>query len=211
MTKARTTSANEVTAKGTVEQLKQLFNRIKDVYFNDTPIASVADLTEVIPLPVGSDGVNFDAGDPDITKYKLTTGAIWTAIADAGDADISFQVPSIADYIAEKFQNKVTSEKQSLTFEGETYEGNGFNFEPKKVVGAMMMRSQDRQTIIVLPNIEGYATPKLDDTGKPLYYNLSISPMNNSAGVGIYYLIKKEDEGNGDTGEVTSPGTDESV
>lgn len=184
--------ADSITVTKTVEELKQLFNRVKDVYFHDAPIANVAALTSVVAIPVGNDGVSFDAGDPDITKYKLTTGAIWTAIADAGDADITFQVPSVADYIAEKFQNKVTTTKESLTFEGETYEGNGFNFEPKKVTGAMMMRSQDHQTIIVLPNVEGYATPKLDDTGKPLYYNFSISPMNNSAGVGIYYMIKKE-------------------
>lgn len=184
--------ADTVTVTKSVEELKQLFNRVKDVYFHDTPVANVAGLKTVTAIPVGNDGVNFDAGDPDITKYKLTTGAIWTAIADAGDADITFQVPSVADYIAEKFQNKVTTTKETMTFEGETYKGSGFNFEPKKVTGAIMMRSQDRQTIIILPNIEGYATPKLDDTGKPLYYNLSISPMNNSAGVGIYYMVKDE-------------------
>lgn len=182
--------ANTVTVTKTVEELKQLFNRVKDVYFHDTSVANVAALTSVVAIPVGNDGVNFDAGDPDITKYKLTTGAIWTAIADAGDADITFQVPSVADYIAEKFQNKVTTTKESMTFEGVTYKGSGFNFEPKKVTGAIMMRSQDKQTVIILPNIEGYATPKLDDTGKPLYYNLSISPMNNSAGVGIYYMVE---------------------
>lgn len=181
-----------ITVTKTVEELKQLFNRVNDVYFHDSPVASVAALTSVIAIPVGSDGVNFDAGDPDITKYKLTTGAIWTSIADAGDSDITFQVPSVADYIAEKFQNKVTTTKESLTFEGETYKGSGFNFETKKVTGAIMMRSQDRQTIIILPNIEGYATAKLDDTGKPLYYNFSISPMNNSAGVAIYYMVKDE-------------------
>lgn len=181
----------EIQVTKTVEDLKVLFNRIHDVFFNEKPIANVAALTDVVAIPVGSDGVNFDAGDPDVTKYKLTTGDIWTSIADAGDADISFQVPSVADYIAEMFQNKVTAAKESLTLEGETYEGSGFNFQPKKVTGSILMRSQDKNTVIVLPNIEGYATPKLDDTGKPLYYNLSISPLNNSAGVGIYYLVKK--------------------
>ena len=187
--------SDTVTVTKSVEEIKQLFNRVKDVYFHDTPVSNVAALTSVVAIPVGSDGVSFDAGDPDITKYKLTTGAIWAAIADAGDADISFQVPSVADYITEKFQNKVTSNKETMTFDGVTYKGSGFNFEPKKVTGAIMMRSQDRQTLIILPNIEGYATPKLDDTGKPLYYNLSISPMNNSSGVGIYYMIKDETPG----------------
>lgn len=175
----------------TVEELKVLFNRIHDVYFNEAPIANVAALASVVAIPVGKDGVNFDAGDPDITKYQLTTGDTWTTIADAGDADISFQVPSVADYIAELFQNKVTTAKESLSFDGVEYEGSGFNFQPKKVTGSILMRSQDKNTIIVLPNIEGYAAPKLDDTGKPLYYNFSISPLNNSAGVGIYYMVKK--------------------
>ncbi len=181
----------EIQVTKTVEELKVLFNRIHDVYFNEAPIANVAALASVVAIPVGNDGVNFDAGDPDITKYKLTTGDIWTTIADAGDADISFQVPSVADYIAELFQNKVTTAKESLSFDGVEYEGNGFNFQPKKVIGSILMRSQDKDTVIVLPNIEGYATPKLDDTGKPLYYNLSISPKPNSAGVAIYFMTKK--------------------
>ncbi len=181
----------EINVTKTVEDLKVLFNRIHDVFLNEKPIANVATLTDVVAIPVGSEGVNFDAGDPDVTKYKLTTGDIWTSIADAGDADISFQVPSVADYIAEMFQNKVTTAKESLTFEGVQYEGNGFNFQPKKVTGSILMRSQDKDTVIVLPNIEGYATPKLDDTGKPLYFNFAISPLNNSAGVGIYYMVKK--------------------
>lgn len=174
----------------TVESLKKLFNRVTDVFFSQTAVASVSELGEVWHIPVGSDGVNFDAGDPDITKYKLTNGEVWTAIADAGDSDVSFQVPSVHDTIASLFQNKITSAEESITLEGVTYKGHGYDTTPKKVAGAMLLRSQDKETVILLPNIEGYATPKLDDTGKPLYYNFQVTPEPNSKGVAIYYMFK---------------------
>lgn len=179
-----------VTVSKTVEELRELFNRISDVYYYEKPVGALTELTTATPIPIGEDGVSFDAGDPDISKFKLTNGSIWTSITDAGDADIAFQVPSIADYIADLFQNKVTSAEESLTFDDKTYKGHGYDFTPKKVTGSLLLRSQDKSCIIVLPNIEGYATVKLDDTSKPLYYNLSISPLNNSKGVGIYYLIE---------------------
>lgn len=174
-----------------VEDLKVLFNRISDVYFADKAIEDPSTALTLMAIPVGSDGVNFDAGDPDITKYKITTGATWTSIADAADADISLQVPSVHDKVTELFQNKVTTAKKSLELDGATYEGNGFDFAPKKVTGAFLFRSQDKETVIILTNVEVYAAPKLDDTGKPLYFNLNITPLNNTAGVAIYYMTKK--------------------
>lgn len=183
-----------ITVSKTVEQLKKLFNRVNDVFWYDKPVGNVSELNEVIALPVGEDGVNFDAGDPDITKYKLTDGQIWTSIADAGDAEISFQVPSVDDVIASLFQNKKTSSAAEISLDGKTYKGNGYDFAPKKVSGSLVLRSQDKATVIVLPNIEGFATAKLDDQGKPLYYNFSVSPLNNSAGVGIYYMFEAPGE-----------------
>ncbi len=180
----------EVTIDKRIGDLKKLFNRVNDVLYSEEEITDPSAALPASYIPVGEDGVNFDAGDPDITKYKLTDGQIWTAIADAGDADISFQVPSVADYIADLFQNKTSAKAASMTLEGKTYTGNGYDFSPKKVTGSMILRSQDKKTVIILTNIEGYATPKLDDTGKPLYFNFSVSPLNNSEGVAIYYMFE---------------------
>lgn len=185
--------ADTMTVQKTIEELKTLFNRVDEVFYSEKAIASISELTTGIALPVGSDGVNFDAGDPDITKYKLTTGAIWTAIADAGDADISLQVPSINSTILDLFQNKVTSTEETLVLDGVTYKGNGYDFAPKKVVGSLVMRSQDKTAVIVLTNVEIFATPKGDDTSKPMYFNLQITPENNSKGVAIYYMNKTAD------------------
>jgi hypothetical protein len=177
-----------MTVSKTIEQLKQLFNRVDEVFYSENAIAAISELTTGMALPVGSDGVSFDAGDPDITKYKLTTGEIWTAIADAGDADISFQVPSIHEDIAKLFQNQITTEDETLILDGVTYKGKGYDFAPKKVTGSLVLRSQDKSAVIVLPNVEIFATTKLDDTSKPLYFNLSVTPENNSKGVAIYYM-----------------------
>lgn len=185
-------AATALTVSTQLEKLKVLFNRIDDVYWSDTVANSLSDLSTLLPLPVGSDGVSFDAGDPDITKFKLTNGTTWTTIADAGDADISFQVPSIISTIADKFQSKVTKTDGEVTLEEVTYKGSGYNFEPKKVTGCLVMRSQDKKALIILPNIEGYATAKLDDTGKPMYFNFAVTPLNNEEGVAIYYMAEEE-------------------
>ena len=96
-------------------------------------------------LPVLSDGVTFDTGAADVSKIKLTTGATWTSIANAGDSDIQFQVPSVAGKINDLLLNKkAETVTMTATIDGETYEGEGYNIEPKKVIGGLFMRSEDR-------------------------------------------------------------------
>ena len=41
------------------------------------------------------------------------------------------------------------------TIDGETYEGEGYNADEKKVIGGLFMRSEDRQTALFLPNVVG--------------------------------------------------------
>ena len=74
----------------------------------------------------------------------------------AGDSDIQFQVPSVAGKINDLLLNKkAETVTMTATIDGETYEGEGYNIEPKKVIGGLFMRSEDRQTALFLPNVEG--------------------------------------------------------
>ena len=85
-------------------------------------------------LPVLSDGVTFDTGAADVSKIKLTTGATWTSIANAGDSDIQFQVPSVAGKINDLLLNKkAETVTMTATIDGETYEGEGYNIVVKTV------------------------------------------------------------------------------
>lgn len=142
-------------------------------------------------LPVLSDGVTFDTGAADVSKIKLTTGATWTSIANAGDSDIQFQVPSVAGKINDLLLNKkAETVTMTATIDGETYEGEGYNIEPKKVIGGLFMRSEDRQTALFLPNVEGYSN-FVSEQDKPGYFNVSVSPLNDAKGASIYILRKK--------------------
>lgn len=190
----------EATITTTLDQLEVLFNQMKEVYFIATPNQELSAINAFdMEVPVLDDGVTFNTGEADVTKVKLTTGRIWTSVADAGDADIQFQIASVAGKINDTFMTKkVATATMAATLDGVTYEGSGYDFSPKKVKGAFFMRSEDRSTAIYLPNVEGYAS-FISERGKPGYFNTTWSPKNDTHGAGIYILQKKE-AGAGDAG-----------
>lgn len=179
--------------------LKTLFNDVKEIYFKSSEIKA-ADLgkafTVDIEFPVLEEGVNFNTGDAEVTKIKLTTGSTWVSKATKGDGDISFQVASIAGPVNSLLMNKVGTEITStagILVDGVTYEGAAYSLAPKKVVGSLLMFSEDRQTIIALPNVEMYSSLVAADGDNPAYFNVTVTPLENSEGADIMILWKKVD------------------
>ena len=176
----------EITVTKNVESLNVLFNKVKRIYFIATP-TKLAELTTIdMELPVISDGVTFDTGAPNVTKVKLTTGVTWTSIAEAGDPNISFQIASIAGDINDTFMNKVSEQEVFLggdstaaagkTIGGNAYKGSGFNLEPKKVIGSLLMLSEDGEAGIYMPKVEMYSSLVVENS-KPAYYNVTTTPI----------------------------------
>jgi hypothetical protein len=179
--------------------LKTLFNDVKEIYFKSSEIKT-ADLgkafTADMELPVLEEGVSFNTGDADVTEIKLTTGSTWVSKATKGDSDISFQVASIAGPVNSLLMNKVGTEITStagILVDGVTYEGAAYSLAPKKVVGSLLMFSEDRQTIIALPNVEMYSSLVAADGDNPAYFNVTVTPLENSEGADIMILWKKVD------------------
>lgn len=179
--------------------LKTLFNDVKEIYFKSSEIKA-ADLgnafTADMELPVLEEGVSFNTGDADVTEIKLTTGSTWVSKATKGDSDISFQVASIAGPVNSLLMNKVGTDITStagILVDGVTYEGAAYSLAPKKVVGSLLMFSEDRQTIIALPNVEMYSSLVAADGDNPAYFNVTVTPLENSEGADIMILWKKVD------------------
>lgn len=177
--------------------LKTLFNDVKEIYFKSSEI-KVADLnksfTADMELPVLEEGVSFNTGDADVTEIKLTTGSTWVSKATKGDSDISFQVASIAGPVNSLLMNKVGTDitsTEGILVDGVTYAGAAYSLAPKKVAGSLLMFSEDRQTIIALPNVEMYASLVAADGDNPAYFNVAVSPLENSEGADIMILWKK--------------------
>ena len=63
-----------------------------------------------------------------------------------------------------------------------------YSLSPKKVTGALLMQSEDRQTIIILPNVEMYANFVAADGDNPAYFNVAVTPLENSEGADIFIL-----------------------
>ena len=181
----------EISITTKLEELKVLFNQMKEVYY----VSKVnSDLATLAAFDMELPGISVGGKIADVSKIKLTTGATWTSIANAGDSDIQFQVPSVAGKINDLLLNKkAETVTMTATIDGETYEGEGYNIEPKKVIGGLFMRSEDRQTALFLPNVEGYSN-FVSEQDKPGYFNVSVSPLNDAKGASIYILRKKVSE-----------------
>lgn len=176
-----------------VSSLDTIFNDIEEVYFSKTAIESADTLktiAEVIELPVLEDGVTFNTGEAEITQIKLTTEAIWTSKSKRGDADISFNVPSVSKTITDLFMNVKTDSVTDVSINGEKYGGTGYNLNAKKVVGALILPSQDKSVTIVLPKVELYASFNAADGDNPAYFSVKATPVKNNEGVEIYILQK---------------------
>lgn len=180
-----------------LSDLKTLFNDVEEVYYKSTEIKSTdlaaSALTVDMELPVLEDGLNLDTGAADVTQIKLTTGTIWTSKAVKGDSDISLQVASVAGVVNDLFLSKGKAVASATgLIDGSTYKGSGYNLNPKKVTGSLILPSNDRNTIIVLANVEMYASLVAADGDNPAYFNVTVSPMANSDGDEIIILEKTE-------------------
>ena len=195
----RITPLNEIsnmaglTVTTALTDLKVLFNDLKEVYFKageikTSDLGSEA-LTMDMELPALDDGVTFDTGSADVTRVRITTKAVWTSKASKGDPDITFQVASVAGVVNDLLmENKKTIASATNIINGKTYKGAAYSLSPKKVTGALLMQSEDRQTIIILPDVEMYANFVAADGDNPAYFNVAVTPLENSEGAEIFIL-----------------------
>lgn len=175
--------------------LKTLFNSVDEIYYRSSELTASdlagESLAFDMELPVLEDGVTFDTGENDVTQIKLTTGTIWTTKIARGDADISFQVASVAGDVNDLFLTKVSSvSASSVIIDGSTYEGAGYSLAPKKVTGSLLMYSEDKQTVIGLASAEIYAHFVAADGDNPAYFEISVVPIESSEGIELFILEK---------------------
>lgn len=178
--------------------LQTLFAKMKNVYYNSAPITANT-LTSSgiecnIEFPVISDGVTFNTGEADVTEIKLTTGATWSSKANKGDSDISFQVASIAGDINDLFLTKKTSASVSgvsiVGLDG-TFGGDSYSLDVNKVTGSLVMTDDNKQTVIIVTNVEMYGSLVVADGDNPAYFNVKVTPRDNTEGAALIILHKE--------------------
>lgn len=184
-----------LTVTTSLAELKVLFNDIDEIYYKSgeikaSDLGSTA-LTTLMELPVLDEGVTFDTGAADVTRVRITTQETWTSKATKGDPDITFQVASIAGEVNDLLMTKITAAAvtgATNLVNGKTYAGSGYSLSPKKVTGALVMFSEDKQSVIILPSVEMYASFVGNDGDNPAYFNVAVTPVANSEGADIYIL-----------------------
>lgn len=183
-----------ITVTNPLSALRAVFNKMDEVYYKSTPL-TVAELATAITvdmeLPVLEDGVTFNTGEPETTEIKLTTGANWVTRTEKGDSDISLQVASLKGKINDLFMDKKEDVSSSSNFDAtETYAGAAYSLAPKKVSGALIMMSDSKDVIVILPNIEMYGSLVVADGDNPAYFQATVTPLENEDGADIIILEK---------------------
>ncbi|MCQ2231419.1 MAG: hypothetical protein MJZ30_06175 [Paludibacteraceae bacterium] len=192
-------TAKKITVQSGKEaaNLQTLFAKMKNVYYNSDPItANSLNATGVeceLELPVLEDGVTLNTGEPDVTEIKLTTGAIWVSRANKGDSDISFQVASIDGAINDLFLTKKAAASVSgITVAGldGNFAGDSYSLDVNKVTGSLIMTDDNKQTVLILTNVEMYGGLVAGDSDNPAYFNVTVTPKDNTDGAAIMILHK---------------------
>lgn len=185
----------KITVTNQLSALRAVFNKMNEVYYSKTPL-TVSKLASAITvnmeLPVLSDGVTFNIGEPETTEIKLTTGANWVTRTEKGDSDISLQVASLKGIINELFMDKKEEiVSTSNLSEDESYLGAAYSMAPKKISGALIMMSENKDVIVILPSIEMYGSLVVADGDNPAYFNVTVTPLENEDGSDIFILEKQ--------------------
>lgn len=182
-----------VATTGTHEKLAAIFNDVEEVLYSPSEFVSTGAtaISNLIDLPVLGDSISFNMGEVELTQIKLTNETIWSSKAKRGDADITFNVASVSETVNNLLMTS-TGLKATIgmnSFSGEMH-GNGYSLQPKALTGALIFPSQDRKCVIILPNIEAYASLNVADGDNPAYFSLKVTPKENSEGVEIFIFEK---------------------
>lgn len=173
--------------------LQDVLGRVDKVFYNNAVNTKPSDLTGTFDfmLPVLDESVTFNLGGVEVSRIKLIDQTNWTSYAKKGDPDISFQVPSFSQDIADILGNKIGTAAANTTL-GLTLQG--YSTTPKKVVGSLLYVSEDGLTCVYLPKAEIYATAVIGESDKPGYFNCTVTPLPDKDGV-EYYIGRKSAEG----------------
>lgn len=183
-----------------LDDLQVLMGRMGEAYFfvGDLP-ADLFGADEATPekdifeesdfaMPLSKEGVNFEFGSATINVEKSTEGRAWYTFAEDGDENITMQVPSLAPDVNELFLEKATAAPVAVKAGGQTYKGNGYNTKTKKVKGAWVFTTPEKDILVILPKTDNYAN-LVGATGDAKgYYNVQVKTFQ-AAGKGNVLVL----------------------
>lgn len=152
----------------TKSELKDVFNGPSSLMYQSAKLNGEAlALNPEYDLPVKVDTLNFEQGEPTIDHYKIIgLSGDWVSSSEAGDITVSFRVPTKqTDVLKLAFGNDAVSNK-SLTFNGNSFEGNGLVLKNKKIVGTWAILNDAGDQLLILNNTALYASLVMDSDAK---------------------------------------------
>lgn len=165
----------------TKTDLKDIFNGLSSVLFQETPIDlnPSSGTIAIVPdydLPVTVDTLSFTQDDPTINHYKVIgLEGDWTSSSTSGDVSLSFTVPTKqTDVLKLAYGTSSVVAKTGATVTGVTglsgtFGGDVVTFSTHKVTGSIVLVDSQQKNLLIMSNVALWA--------KPLYENASTDPF----------------------------------
>ncbi len=165
----------------TKTDLKDIFNGLSSVLFQETPIdlAPSSGTIAIAPdydLPVTVDTLSFTQDDPTINHYRVIgLEGDWTSSSTSGDVSLSFTVPTKQTdvlklaYGASSVVAKTGATVTGVTGLSGTFDGDVITFSTHKVTGSIVLVDSEQKNLLIMSNVALWA--------KPLYENASTDPF----------------------------------
>lgn len=160
--------------------LKTVFAGLNEVryYANKFTVGSDGTVTigaDYKEMPCTVDTFNFSQAAPTINHYKVVGLSVdWASASQAGDTEISLNVPSFADELLTLFWGADNVKSAKATFKGGNFTGSAVTLKKHKVTGAFVLINEAEDAVLILNDVGLYATATNGDADTaPYYINLA--------------------------------------
>ena len=192
-------------AAKTKQELKQVFNDVCDLYFQQAEVdlsqATFA-LKPEYNLPVTVDTLQITQDDPTINHYKVIgLDGDWTSSSTVGDMSVQLTVPTCHEDVMKIFYGtdatssitKATVETGDTDVDNSTfgYEGFALELKKKKITGTFILVDGEKNNLFVMTNLALYAKPLYENPGTEPFA-IQLTGAVEGAGKKSFAFLKKK-------------------
>ena len=188
-------------AAKTKQELKDVFNGVCDLYFQQSEADLASDTLALKPefnLPVTVDTLQITQDDPTINHYKVIgLDGDWTSSSTAGDMSVQLAVPTKSEEVMKVFYGEsavkeitgATLSTGDTDVDG-TYNGFALELKKKKLTGTFVLVDEEKTNLFVITNLALYAKPLYDKPGTEPFA-IQLTGAIEGAGKKSFAFLKK--------------------
>ena len=178
----------------TKAQLKDVFSGPSTLLYQSALLSgNTLKLEPEYDVPVKVDSVEFEQGAPSLEHYKVIgISGDWVTSSEAGDITVKWRVPTKHTDILKLAFGEDAVKDMTVTYNGETYAGNGVILKNHKITGTWAVLNDAGDQLLILNNTVLYASMVLDsDTKGVVAVDFSGTIQSDGNNPDVLFLTKK--------------------